>query len=186
MNVFPLIVPCCFAMWQEAEPSLVARWVVAAVQTAPCAHSALNGLWNQSHLAAIMPLNIQHGLPACAGDYQGIVSSVLVLSFEEYLVSLCWNNNTHTQMPGASSQSSAVFIPGVLILQKLILKHLKKKQMLQPQSLLSAFSFILMQLMLHDHIIHPSFELFIFCYSICPDVLLPSHDFQDVPRPDGI
>ncbi len=129
MNVFPLIVPCCFAMWQEAEPSLVTRWVVAAVQTVPCAHSALNGPWNQSLLATIMPLNIQHGLPACAGDYQGIVSSILVLNLEEYFVSLCWNTNTHTQMPGASSKSSAVSIPSVLILQKLILKHLKKKQM---------------------------------------------------------
>lgn len=60
MNVFPLIVPCCFTMWQETEPSLFTRWAVAPVQTAPCAHSALNGPWNQSHLTVIMPFNIQN------------------------------------------------------------------------------------------------------------------------------
>lgn len=102
--------------------SPVAHWAVASVQTAPCAHSALNGPWNQSPLTAIMPFNIQHGPTACARDYQGIVCT------------LC--RNTHSQLPGASCQSSAGSISTLLILQNLVLKGNKWTNVLLPSVLL--------------------------------------------------
>lgn len=93
MNVLLLIVPCCFAMWQEAEPGLFACWAMAPVQTAPCAHSALNGPWNQSHLAAIMPFsNLLLALEITKALSPLYYCSTCNL---EYLVPSCWDTHTH-------------------------------------------------------------------------------------------